>query len=67
MKFIRIAAVAVAGIGALLLSGCVVAPAPYGYGYGGGYYQSPVVVSPSIGIYGGYGRGYYGGRGRYWR
>lgn len=63
-SIIRIAAVAAAATSVLLLSGCVVAPAYPGY-YGGGqgyYAPAPVVVSPSVGFYGG-----WGGGGRYWR
>ncbi|WPB54932.1 hypothetical protein [Xylophilus sp. GOD-11R] len=76
----RIAAAVTVGASALLLSGCVVAPAypgygyGYGGGYGGGYYEAaPVVVSPSVGFFGSWGGGggrYGGGRyggGRYWR
>ncbi|MFE8644831.1 hypothetical protein ACFX58_07070 [Sphingomonas sp. NCPPB 2930] len=62
----------VAAVGAM--TGCVVAPvAPVGYYGGPPYYQAaPVVVTPSIGIWGGsgyrgggYGYGGYGRRG--WR
>ena len=60
----RLAIATTAGAAALMLSGCVVAPAYPAYGgYGGGYYApAPVVVSPSVGFY-----GRYGGGGRYWR
>ncbi|WCM86994.1 hypothetical protein [Acidovorax sp. NCPPB 3576] len=81
---IRLITLATAAVATSLLTGCVVAPVGPGY-YGGagyyggpGYYQTesvyvappPVVVAPTIGFFGvygrgGYGRGYYGRPG--WR
>lgn len=53
-----------------LLGGCVVAPVAPGYYGGPAYYQpAPVVVTPSIGIWGGsgYRGGGYGYGRRGWR
>lgn len=61
MKTLRLVRVSLLVAAAGLLGGCVVAPvAPGGYYGGPAYYQpAPVVVTPSIGIWGG--SGYRGG------
>lgn len=79
MTHARLLGLTAAAAGALLLSGCVVAPPAY-YGatpyaaspYGPAYVEpAPVVVAPppvSFGIYGGYYRPWRGGGGyRHWR
>ncbi|MDA8446094.1 hypothetical protein [Paracidovorax valerianellae] len=73
MLSIRFFTIAAASAAASLLTGCVVAPvggyyAGSGYYGGQGYYQTesvyvappPVVVAPTIGFFGVYGRGGYG-------
>ena len=71
MKALRLAPVGLLVAAAAALSGCVVAPvAPGGYYGAPVYYQpAPVVVTPSIGIWGGYGYrgGGYGYGRRGWR
>jgi hypothetical protein len=63
MRALRWISLALAGA---FLSGCAVYALPPG-GYGGPYYAPPAYYGPSVGIgvYGGYGRGYYGHR--HWR
>jgi len=71
----RMALAGVAGVAALMLGGCVVAPPAYGtypaygYGYGGAAVvapAAPVVVAPPVSVGIGVG-GYWGGRSYYGR
>jgi hypothetical protein len=59
------AAVSIAALSLLALSGCVAYPYGYG-GYGYGYAPAPAYYAPTVVVGGGY--GWWGrGGGRYWR